>query len=83
VLENRQPAVVREVPVQAHAGAAATEDTDQSGLADLDGLAAQVRAVEFQQVEGIEEGVHFVAPAAENVELGEPALVAAHKLTVD
>jgi hypothetical protein len=32
---------------------------------------------------GIEEGVHFVAPAAENVEPDELTLVAAYHFTVD
>ena len=40
-------------------------------------------AVEFQQVEGIEEGDRLVPAAAQDVEPGEPALVAADHLPVD
>jgi hypothetical protein len=59
------------------------EDAGQRRPAYLDRLPPKVGAVELQQVEGKEEGIHFVAPPAENVEPGEPALVAAHHLAVD
>ena len=62
---------------------ALAQDARQRRLADLDRLAPQVGAVQLQQVEGIEEGVDLVAAAAQDVEPGEPALVAAHHLAVD
>ena len=70
VLENRQAAVVRQVLVQADAGPALPQDAGQRRLADLDRLAPQVRAVQLQQVEGVEEGCGLVAPPAEDIEAG-------------
>jgi hypothetical protein len=55
------------------------QDTGQRGLAHLDGLPAQVRAIQRQQVEGVEEGPGLVPPAAEQPEGGQPPLVAAHR----
>jgi hypothetical protein len=56
--------------------AAPTQDARQRRLADLERHAPQIRAVQLEQVEGVEEGVGLVA-AAEDIEPGEPALVAA------
>ena len=74
---------MRQVLVEPHARSALAQDARQRRLARLNRLAAQVGAVQLQQVEGIEEGVHLVPAAAQDVEPGEPALVAAHHLPVD
>ena len=52
-------------------------------LRDLERLAAQVGAVQLKQVEGVEERDSLVAAAAQDVEAGEPAFIAAHHLPVD
>ena len=72
-----------QVLVQPQARSALAQDARQRRLADLDRLAAQVGAVQLQQVEGVEEGVGLVAAAAQDVEPRQPALVAAHHLAVD
>jgi hypothetical protein len=43
----------------------------------------KIRAVELEQVEGVEEGVRLVAAAAPVVEPGQAAVIAAHRLAVD
>ena len=50
---------------------------------DLDRLTPQVRAVQLQQVEGVEERPRLVPPVAEQLEGSHPLLVAAHHLAVD
>jgi len=59
------------------------QSNGQRRVADLERFSAQVYAVQLQQVEGIEENDRLVAAAAQDVEPGEPALVAAHHLPVD
>ena len=46
----------------------------QRRLAHLDGLAAQVRAIQLQQVEGIQERIWLVPASAEHME-GSHALL--------
>ena len=74
---------VLQVLVQPQAWAALAQDARQRRLSRLERLAAQVGAVQLEQVEGIEEGDRLVAAAAQDVEPGERALVAAHHLPVD
>ena len=59
------------------------QDAGQSRLADLDGLAAQVGAVQLEQVKGVEEGVDLVPPPAKDVKGRHAPLVGAHHLAVD
>jgi hypothetical protein len=70
------------VLVQAHAVAAFPQDAGQHRLAHLDWLATQVRAVQFQQVKGIEERLGLVPASAEHMEGSHTPLVAAHYLPV-
>jgi hypothetical protein len=72
-----------QVLVQPHAGTALAQDAGERRLAHLERLAPQIRAVQLQQVEGVEKRLRLVASAAENVEPGESVLVAAHHLSVD
>ena len=65
--------LVRQVLVEAQARPALTQDARERRLPRLDRLAPQIRAVELEQVEGVEEGVRLVAAAAQDVEPGEPA----------
>jgi hypothetical protein len=55
----------------------------QGRLADLDRLPPQVRAVELEQVEGVEECLRLIRAVAEQVEGSHPLLGAAHHLAVD
>ena len=74
---------MRQVLVEAQAGLGLAQDARQRRLAGLERLAPQVGAVQLQQVEGVEERRCLVAAAAQDVEAGEPVLVAAHHLAVD
>ena len=71
MLKNRQAAVVLQVLVQPHPGTDLAQDAGERRLADLERLAPQIRAVELQQVEGVEKRLRLVASAEENVEAGE------------
>ena len=83
VREHGEPGVVRQVLVQPYAGPAFPQNAGERGFAALNWLAAQILAVEFEEIEGEEEGVRLVATAAQDVEPGQPALVAADDLAVD
>ena len=72
-----------QVLVQAHTRPALAQDAGQRRLAHLDRLPAQVVAVQLQQVEGVEERLRLVPAVAEQLEGGQPPLVAAHHLAVD
>ena len=80
VLEHDHALRMFKVFVQPQAWSALAQDARQGRLARLDRLAPQIGAVQLQQVEGIEEGVRLVAAMAQDVEPGEPALIAAHHL---
>jgi hypothetical protein len=83
VLKHREPAVVLQLLVQAHAVAAFPQDAGQRRLAYLDGLPAEVRAVQLKQVEGVEERSRLVPPVPEHLEGGRTLLVAAHNFAVE
>ena len=83
MLEHSQPVRMLEVLVQAYAVAGLAEDADQRGLAHLDWLPAQIGAVEFEQVEGIEKGVSLVPPAAQRREDGQAPIVAADDFPIN
>ena len=68
MLENRQPAVVLQVLVEAQAGSALAQDARQCRLANLDRLAPQVRAIQLQQVEAVQKRSCLIATAAQHVE---------------
>jgi hypothetical protein len=72
VLEHGQPVRVLKVLVQSHAVSAHAQDACQRRLAGLYRLAAQIGAVEFEQVEGVEEGVSLVPSAAQDMEAATP-----------
>jgi hypothetical protein len=79
MLEDRDAAVVLKVFIQAHAVAAFPQDAGQRRLANLDRLAAQVRAIQLQQVKGVQERLGLVLSPAEHMEPRYTSLVAAHK----
>ena len=63
---------VLQVLVQAHTRPALAQDACKSCLAHLDGLSAQVRPVQLQQVEGVEECLRLVPPMSKELEGGPP-----------
>ena len=63
---------VRQVLVEAQARPALTQDARERRLPRLDRLAPQIRAVELEQVEGVEEGVRLVAAAAQDANRARP-----------
>jgi hypothetical protein len=69
--------------IEADAGTRLAQDACQRRLSHLEGLPAHVGAVQLEQVERIEEGFDLVPPPAQDIEPGEPALIAADHLPVD
>src|SRR5262245_43456582 len=52
-------------------------------LRDLDRLAAEILAVQFEQVEGVQENPPVLAPVAQPVEHRQSVAVAGHRLPVE
>jgi hypothetical protein len=71
------------VLVQPQARQTPAQNAGEGRLARLDRLAPQVRAVQLEQVEGIQEDVAACALATKPLEHREPILVAGHGLAVD
>ena len=69
--------------VEANAGSSLGQRRRERGLAHLQRVAAQVVAVQLDQVEGVEEHGAVVAAVADAIELGDAALVAGDRLAVD
>jgi hypothetical protein len=83
VSKHGRPTVVLQMFVQSQARSALAQDARQRRLADLDWLPPQIGAVEFQKIEGVEEGAHFIATAAEHIEPRQPALIATDNLAIN
>ena len=62
MLEDDGALLVFEVLVQAHTWPALSQDACQRRLAHLDRLPPQVRAIQLQEVEGVEERLGLVPP---------------------
>ena len=69
--------------VEAQAKASFGQHTSKRGLADLKRIAAQVVAVQLDQVEGVEEGVTVMASVADTVERGNAVVVTHNRLPID
>jgi len=65
VLEHDGTLRVFQVLVQAHTWSALAKDARQGGLTHPDRLAAQIGAVQLQQVEGVQESRRLVPTMAE------------------
>ena len=78
MLENDGALRVFEVLVEAHTWSALPQDACQRRLSHLDRFPTQVRAVELQQIEGVEESLRLGPPVPEQLEGGQPPLIAAH-----
>jgi hypothetical protein len=71
---------ILETPVQAQAGSATAQQAGERRFSCLDRFPSQVHAVQFQEIEGIEERVVLVPQALER---SETVVVAADGLAVD
>ena len=69
--EHGHAVVMRQVLVQAYARPARAQDAGERRLANLERFSAQVGPVEFQQVEGVEEGVRLPSSPAHGALRGE------------
>ena len=72
-----------EVLVEAQARRRAPQQARQSGLAHRERVAPQIVAVEFDQVEGIEEHARVVALVPDAVERRDPVVTTGDRLAVD
>ena len=62
----------------------AAEQLYQSGLTDLNRLAAEIAAVQLEKVEGVEEGLLLnLGPSAEKVKYSKAAVVADNHFAVN
>ena len=71
--EDHLAVVVLDVLVEPQAGPGLGQDGCESGLADLKRIAAQVIAVQLDQVEGIEEDARVIASYRMRSKLGTPS----------
>jgi hypothetical protein len=76
-------AVSLDMLVEPEAGAGLGHDRCECGLADLERIAAQVVAVQLDQVEGVQEDARIVASVADAIEGCEAVVVAGHRLPID
>ena len=77
-------AVALDVLANADAGADLGQQRDQCGLTHLKRLAAQIVAVQLDQIESVQDDVVVTATGVKLVEQGEPRLGAEHHgLAVD
>jgi hypothetical protein len=70
-----------DVLVQPQAGCP-LQQRREGGLADVERFASQVVAVEFDQIEGIQEDARVMTAIAQAVEVRHALVVAAHRLAV-
>ena len=72
-----------QVFIQAHAVPGLAQDARQRRLADLDRLPPQVRAVELQQVEGIQKRLRLVPAGGGAGGMQSLLRIATHHLAID
>jgi hypothetical protein len=58
-------------------------DTGERGLADLEWITPQVVAVQFNQVEGVQEHVAVMLAVGDTLERCEPVVIASNRFTID
>jgi hypothetical protein len=75
--------VAFEMLIEADAGTGLGQNGDERGLAHFKRVAAQVVAVQLDQVKGVHENRRVVAPVADAIELSDAAVVAGERLAVD
>jgi hypothetical protein len=76
-------AVAFDVFVEPDAGAGFGHDRCERGLANLQRIAPQVVAVQFDQVEGVQERAVIMAAVANEIERGNAVVIAGDSFAVD
>jgi hypothetical protein len=76
-------AVALHVLVEPNAMTNPGQDGGQRGLADFERLAAEIVAVELNQIEGVQEHAGVVSAVTDTLEAGYAALVAGDGLPID
>jgi hypothetical protein len=69
-------AVAFQMLVEAQAKASFGQSTSKRGLAHFQGIAPQVVAVQFDQVEGVQERAVIMAAVANEIERGNAVVIA-------
>src|SRR6516225_390561 len=76
-------AVALDMLVEAEAKASFGQHTSKRGLADLKRITPQVVAIQFDEVEGVEEDAVISALVPDEIERGDTVVIAGDSFTVD
>jgi|SRR5262245_52150895 len=76
-------AVALDMLIEPDAGAGLGHDRCERGLADLKRIAPQIVAIQFDEVEGVEEYAPVSALVADEVERGNAVVIAGDSFAVD
>ena len=76
-------AIALDMLVEPQAGGGLGEDRSERGLADLERIAAQIVAVQLEQIEGVEEHASIVPAVADTLERCEPVVIARDGFPID
>src|SRR5262249_29245571 len=76
-------AVAFQMLVEAQAKASFGQRTSKRGLADLKWIAPEIVAVQFNEVEGVQERAVIMAAIANEIERGNAVVIAGNSLAVD
>src|SRR5262249_30734700 len=76
-------AVALDMLIESNAGAGLGHDRCERGLADLKRIAPQVVAVQFNEVEGVEEDALVSALVPDEIERGHAVVIAGDSFAVD
>ena len=76
-------AVAFDMLTEPDAGAGLGHDRCKRGLADLKRITPQIVAIEFDQVEGVQERAVNMAAVANEIELGNAVVIAGDSFAVD
>ena len=76
-------AVALDMLVEPHTGASLGHDRCERGLADLKRITPQVIAVQFDQVESIEEDAPVSAVVTDEIERGNAVVIASDSFAID
>src|SRR5262249_21725164 len=76
-------AVALDMLVEPDAGAGLGDDRCERGLADLKRIAPQVVAVQFDEVEGVEEYALVSALVTDEIERGNAVVIASDSFAID
>jgi hypothetical protein len=83
VPENEFAVVMLKMLIKPQTGHSLGENRRQRGFADFERIAAQVVAVQFDQIEGVEEHAGVIAPVTDAVEGCHAVVIAGDRFAVD